>query len=183
VRRTRARSLALLATADLTYGEVGATRAVRLPVGYDHVLRDVVVGSGSDAFEAAADGLFAWRMHRAAGLATVGPAVRAVSGTTVVFRAGPAWLHLDIPCRVVYAVEEADRRGFAYGTLPGHPERGEEAFEVRLDDAGAVHFRICAFSKPASLLARAGGPLTRRAQSYATDRYVNALRNLAHPPT
>jgi uncharacterized protein (UPF0548 family) len=169
----------VLATADLTYSEVGATRAVRLPAGYDHVLRDVVVGNGSGAFEAAADGLFTWRMHREAGLATVGPAARAVSGTTVVLRAGPAWLHLDIPCRVVYSVEEADRRGFAYGTLPGHPERGEEAFEVRLGDTGVVHFRIRAFSRPASLLARAGGPLTRRVQSYATDRYISAMRNLA----
>ena len=37
------------------------------------------------------------------------------------------------PCRVVYVVDEPDRRGFAYGTLPGHPESGEELFLVRYD--------------------------------------------------
>jgi uncharacterized protein (UPF0548 family) len=76
-------------------------------------------------------------------------------------------------------VDEDRRRGFAYGTLPGHPERGEEAFVVRLTDVDEVRFRIRAFSRPASLLARAGGPLTRLAQQFATGRYVTAMRDLA----
>lgn len=42
--------------------------------------------------------------------------------------AGP--LRLRAPCRVVYTVTESRRRGFAYGTLPGHPECGEEAFVI-----------------------------------------------------
>ena len=29
---------------------------------------------------------------------------------------------LRAPCRVVYVIDEPDVRGFAYGTLPGHPE-------------------------------------------------------------
>jgi len=64
VRQTGLPSFAVLSTAEFTYPQVGATRDPHLPVGYDHVLRDVVVGRGSDAFEAAADGLFDWRMHR-----------------------------------------------------------------------------------------------------------------------
>jgi uncharacterized protein (UPF0548 family) len=70
----------------------------------------------------------------------------------------------------VYTVEEADRRGFAYGTLPGHPESGEEAFTVVLTGTGDVRIRIRAFSRPASLVARAGRPFTRLIQQYATDR-------------
>jgi uncharacterized protein (UPF0548 family) len=83
------------------------------------------------------------------------------------------------PCRVVYRVDEADSQGFAYGTLPGHPERGEEAFIVQLRPDGDVRLVIRAFSRPASALARAGGPLTRKAQAVVTDRYVRALRRLA----
>jgi uncharacterized protein (UPF0548 family) len=85
---------------------------------------------------------------------------------------------------VVYTITEADRRGFAYGTLPGHPERGEEAFLVTITDGTDVHFRIRAFSRPATLPARLGGPLTRLAQQYATDRYVKAARRIAqhHAP-
>ena len=81
---------------------------------------------------------------------------------------------------MVYTLEENARRGFAYGTLPGHPEQGEEAFIVEMGDTGDVRFRIWAFSRPASLLAKAGGPLTRLAQQYATNRYVAAMRDLAH---
>jgi uncharacterized protein (UPF0548 family) len=38
------------------------------------------------------------------------------------------------PCRVVYVLEETggevERYGFAFGTLPGHSEEGEERFTV-----------------------------------------------------
>jgi uncharacterized protein (UPF0548 family) len=71
-------------------------------------------------------------------------------------------------------VDEADRYGFAYGTLPGHPEQGEEAFVVeRLADRTV--FRIVALSRPAEWLARAGGPISRRIQRSTARRYLDAL--------
>ena len=39
---------------------------------------------------------------------------------------GTVWATL--PCRVIYVDEDPGRFAFAYGTLPGHPERGEVAF-------------------------------------------------------
>ncbi|MBB2947537.1 uncharacterized protein (UPF0548 family) [Actinoplanes lutulentus] len=158
--------------AGLTYPEVGATRDDQMPPGYGHVERDVVIGSGRAVFERAAEALFSWQMHRGTGLGVRSTAARAATGVVVTLRAG----FLTIPCRVVYTVETGDRRGFAYGTLPGHPERGEEAFLIELTEAGDVRVRIRAFSRPATLLARAGGPLTRRFQEFVTDRYVTALR-------
>jgi uncharacterized protein (UPF0548 family) len=163
---------------DFTYAEVGATRDDRMPAGYGHVHRDVRLGSGEGSFGRAVDALFDWRMHSLAGLKLVRSGGRAAPGVVVVFR-GP--LRLTIPCRVVYVVDEPGRRGFAYGTLPGHPERGEESFVVTLTETGEVRFRIRAFSRPASLLARAGGPVTRLVQQYATGRYVAALRLSAGP--
>lgn len=88
------------------------------------------------------------------------------------FGVGP--VSLRIPCRVAYVVEEPDRVGFAYGTLPGHPECGEEFFAVERRGGGATMV-VRAFSKPATLLARVGGPVTRRVQSVMTDRYLRAL--------
>jgi uncharacterized protein (UPF0548 family) len=38
--------------------------------------------------------------------------------------------------------DEADRFGFACGSLPGHPERGEEAFHIRRYPDGVVTFDI-----------------------------------------
>jgi uncharacterized protein (UPF0548 family) len=72
-------------------------------------------------------------------------------------------------CRIVYVVEDkaANRRryGFAYGTLDGHAERGEERFTVewnREDDT--VSYEILAFSRPRKLLAIMGYPLARSLQ-------------------
>jgi uncharacterized protein (UPF0548 family) len=62
-------------------------------------------------------------------------------------------------CRVVYLIDEDDgnlrRRGFAYGTLPEHAERGEERFtgEWRRED-GSVRYDLYAFSRPNHPLAR-----------------------------
>jgi uncharacterized protein (UPF0548 family) len=165
-----------------TYPEVGATREASLPSGYHHVRRDVAIGSGAAAFGAAAEALMTWRMHRAAGLDVLpGSATRASPGAFVRLRAGWGPLSLTAPCRVVYCVEQPDRRGFAYGTLPGHPERGEEAFVLHLTASGQVRFRICAFSRPAILLTRAAGPVARLAQAYVTTRYVTALTRLSRP--
>ncbi len=117
---------------DFTYSEVGATRDDLLPAGYGIVQRDVVVGDGRAAFERATEGLFGWQMHRKAGLSVRHGTARAAAGVVVVLRAG--WV-LPVPCKVVYTVGEQNRRGFAYGTLPGHPEQGEEAFLLRLTES------------------------------------------------
>ena len=93
---------------------------------------------------------------------------------------GPELLTTVAPCRVVYIVDEPDRFGFAYGTLPGHPEQGEEAFVVAKADDGAVRFTITAFSRPKEALARLGGPVTRFVQKRATKAYLDAMAQLAH---
>ena len=61
----------------------------------------------------------------------------AAVGSEVIVHLGP----VQAPCRVVYVVDEPDRRGFAYGTLPGHAESGEELFLVRYDPATEDVFR------------------------------------------
>jgi uncharacterized protein (UPF0548 family) len=76
----------------------------------------------------------------------------------------------------VYSVSEPGRRGFAYGTLPGHPESGEEAFVVTMQDDGNVALTVTAFSRPASLAARMAGPVAAAVQSHITNRYLSVLR-------
>jgi uncharacterized protein (UPF0548 family) len=80
------------------------------------------------------------------------------------------------PGRVVSVIDEARRQGFAYGTLPGHPERGEESFAVSLLDDGTVEFVLIAFSRPAVWWSRAGAPATRWVQQRVTARYLAALK-------
>jgi uncharacterized protein (UPF0548 family) len=165
---------------QLTYPHVGATRDARLPAGYRHVLRDVEIGAGRDTFERAAAALLDWRMHRGAGLAVEAPGP-ATPGVRVLLRVGAGPFRITAPCRVVYRIDQSDRQGFAYGTLAGHPESGEEAFVVDLTGSGRVRFRIAAFSRPAGGLARLGGPLTVLAQEIATHRYLRSMRRLSRP--
>ena len=40
---------------------------------------------------------------------------------------------------------------------------------------GAVTFTITVFSRPATFLARLGGPVTRAVQSQVTNRYLRAV--------
>jgi uncharacterized protein (UPF0548 family) len=97
-------------------------------------------------------------------------------GAVVALVFGASRFGVVSPCRVVYVVEEPGKRGFAYGTLPGNPEQGEECFVVELKPDGSVVLRITAFSRPANPLSRLGGPLTRWVQDWMTDRYVAALQ-------
>jgi uncharacterized protein (UPF0548 family) len=96
-------------------------------------------------------------------------------GDTVMLdiRFWPVWI--GAPARVVYVVDEPHRRGFAYGTLPGHPEDGEEAFVVERTDDGAVWMVIRAFSRPSRWYWRAVAPALRLTQEFYTRRYLKAL--------
>jgi uncharacterized protein (UPF0548 family) len=117
-------------------------------------------------------------MHRGAGLAVLAAPPRPAVGEVVVTRLGPPVLGPTAPCRIVYVVDEPRRRGFGYGTLAGHPASGEEAFLIEWANDDGVYLVIRAFSRPATMTARLGGPVARRIQDFVTDRYVRALKRL-----
>ncbi|MBC2638981.1 DUF1990 domain-containing protein [Rhodococcus wratislaviensis] len=158
-----------------TYPEVGASRDVPFPAGYHHVREQKVIGYGAEAFDAVAAHLCSWGMHRGAGLDVRAESPTAVPGTSVELGWGIGRVRLRFSCRVVYVVDEPHRRGFAYGTLPGHPERGEESFVVEQKADGSVLATIAAFSKPGRWFTRLGGPAGRVVQRVMTRRYLAAL--------
>jgi uncharacterized protein (UPF0548 family) len=163
--------LSELAALQLTYADVGAT-AGPLPAGYHHVQKSAVIGHGRNRFVEAAEAGMRWGMLRGAGLRVESTTERAEVGSEVIVRLGP----VRAPCRVVYVVDEPDRRGFAYGTLPGHAESGEELFLVRFDPAtDAVYADVTAFSRHATWWSRLGSPVTSLIQQIVTARYLKAL--------
>lgn len=170
--------LAELHAAPLSYPEHGAT-AGALPPGYGHLRRRSRVGGGPGALERAADALYGWRMHSGAGLvvAADGPAE---VGRTVVLGLGRP-LSLVLPCRVVWRIDEEHRRGFAYGTLPGHPEYGEESFVLERDREGAIWLDVTAFSRPGNAVVRVAGPANLAAQALFVRRYARALARATDP--
>ncbi|MBB2921466.1 DUF1990 family protein [Cellulomonas cellasea] len=159
----------------LTYPEVGASLTEELPRGYRHQRDRVRLGTGRALFERSAAAVTGWELHRRAGVRPAPGTPPAAAGSDVDLTAALGPLVLRMSCRVVAVVDEPDRRGFAYGTLTGHPERGEEAFVVHRDADDAVWLEVVAFSRPGRWYTRLGGPLARAAQRAATRRYLRAL--------
>ena len=173
-----------------SYDVVGSTRYDETPPGYHRLEHKARIGAGDEVFRRAGEALLNWRMHRIAGLPMTATDSPATIGTNSLGRLGAGMLvgrlrtavpgGLPIPCRVVWTVDEPDRIGFAYGTLEGHPESGEESFVVTREPDG-IYFTIRAYSRPAAWYARLGGPVTRQAQLQAARRYARSLERLAKP--
>jgi uncharacterized protein (UPF0548 family) len=79
---------------------------------------------------------------------------------------------VDVTCRVVEVVDDGARFGFAYGTLPVHPERGEESFIV---SRHPLTFTVVSVSHPVHPLARLAPPVADRLQANASARYLDAM--------
>ena len=164
-------SLGPLADKPFTYSDIGATSG-RLPDAYHHVTESARIGTGRARFDEAADRVMRWGMLRGAGAHVTPSTEVAQAGSVVIVGLGP----VRAPCRVVYVIDEENRRGFAYGTLPGHPESGEELFAVRYDPADdAVFAEIVAFSRHAKWWSKAAGPITSMLQRIMTKRYLSAV--------
>lgn len=163
----------------LTYREVGATRSPEaLPEGYHHLRHSAVVGHGRAAFEAAGTAVTTWRTHRASGATVRSEAVRAEPGVRLEVSAGVGRVRIGAPCEVIWTAYEEHRTGFAYGTLTGHPEQGEESFVVELAPDGTVRFTVTAFSRPAAWYTRLAGPLVPVLQRAYARQLGRTLRRL-----
>jgi len=181
VRRLSPDAIALLvasqAACELTYAEHGATLGL-MPAGYHHDQWEADLGKFDETtLDRLGAALCDWRVQRGAGL-SVYPADPARPGVTFAFSFRLAGAYVTAAARIVYVTSEAGRRGFAYGTLPQHPEQGEEAFHV-VRDGSRILFRVTAFSRPRHPLARAGAPVARLVQVRMNKAYLQAMRAAA----
>ena len=150
-----------------SYPEVGATRHT-LPAGYDIDHNRIHLGTGEETFVRARKALQHWKMFNLRWLQVHDPTAPILTGTTVVVLARVWGLWILNACRIVYVIDDARPLavfGFAYGTLPGHAERGEERFTVQWDQADdSVWYDILAFSRPRHWMARLGYLYVRHLQ-------------------
>jgi uncharacterized protein (UPF0548 family) len=159
--------LAARETLGYTYQHVGATDGA-LPAGFTVDRSIAALGTGERTYEAAKAALREWAQFRLGWVRIwpQRPPIAAGTALVVLARVGPQWW--ANPTRIAYVVDEPGERptfGFAYGTLPGHAETGEERFTVSWDrPTDEVSYEILAFSRPQHRLARIGYPLTRRLQ-------------------
>ncbi|CAL9588017.1 DUF1990 domain-containing protein [Streptomyces griseomycini] len=166
-----------MSSADFTYDHVGATREPgSCPPGFHPMRVRTRLGEGEEVFRRAAEAVLTWELHRAVGVGLDADAERAAPGVDVTVTLAGI---VKAPCRVVWTVEEPRRAGWAYGTLAGHPECGEESFVVDRTGDGTVWLTVEAFSRAARWYARAGGPATRGLQHAYARRCGKVLRHLA----
>ncbi len=162
---------------SFTYDDVGATREQgACPPGFRPMHVRTRLGEGEPVFRRAAEAVLTWEMHREMGVGIEAGAERAAPGVDVTVTLAGL---IKAPCRVVWALEEPRRAGWAYGTLPGHPESGEEAFVVDRTGDGTVWLTVHAFSRPAKWYAKAGGPAARAFQHAYARRCGTVLRRLS----
>jgi uncharacterized protein (UPF0548 family) len=164
---------------DYTYSGIGTIQTTPLPsYKVDHVR--VRLGAGEEKYQRARTALDAWQQF-ALGWTEAWPRhtpLREGETVAVLIRAfGVWWLNAQ---RIVYVVDESassmSRYGFAYGTLPGHVEAGEERFLVewnREDDSVWYDIRAC--SRPRHFLIRIGKWQVRRMQQRFRDDSAAAM--------
>ena len=154
------------------------------PRGYMRDRNRIKLGEGGKAFERATESIRRWEMFNMGWLELCWPNAPIEVGTTVAVLADLKFFWSLNACRIARLVDEQGdvwRFGFAYGTLPEHVERGQEAFIVEwntIDDS--VWYDLSAYSKPNQLLARLGYPVTRALQKrFARDSMRAMVRGSA----
>ncbi len=168
---------------SFSYPEVGATRNKAAPGGYniDHTI--IRLGTGSDLFTCAAEALQHWEIYGIDWLQLLWPSTPMEVGSTVGVLTRQLGVWSLNACRIVYLIDEETpirRYGFAYGTLPGHAERGEERFTVELRDDNSIWYDVYAFSHPNHLLTAASYPFARLLQKrFARDSQRAMLNAVA----
>lgn len=144
-----------------SYQEVGQTKFTKPILHFDNDHNSILLGNGNDVWLKAKNALDAWEQFPSK-WTTIYPkntALKEGEVVAVLFRVLGLWWTNS--ARIVYSFDEPNRYGFAYGTLPGHIEKGEEVFWIERDYQGDIYYHIKAFSRPRFWLVRLAYPFAR----------------------
>ena len=91
-------------------------------------------------------------------------------------------MNADGELRVIYAIEEPRRVGFALGTVGDSVVSGEESFIVTWADNDEVRFTVRAFDRPVATLYRIVPALVKRRRRELFRGYLQAISPLYTTP-
>lgn len=142
-----------------------------VPDGYRHDRWTAPLPHGFDPARLALQG---WIGHGTAGITITDPPPIAVGETVAMaIPVGPIWV--TAAARIVDVVDEPDRYGFTYATLPHHPEDGEESFIITRDGDSDATCTVTAVWRTGTYVSRVLPPLTRFPQRRAIGRYLTGI--------
>ena len=104
------------------------------------------------------------------------------AGTTIRLDGRVKGMQADAQLRVIFAIEEPRRVGFALGTVSDSVVSGEESFMLEWNDNDEVWFTVRAFDAPAALLYRLLPGLVRRRRRELFRGYLRAISPLYTTP-
>jgi uncharacterized protein (UPF0548 family) len=171
---------------ELNYPEIGGSRDPSLLRGYNIDHYSIQLGQGEAAYERAVAAVRELHMWDFDWIQLCWPTRPIAVGTVLATLTRQMGVWFLNACRIVYVIEEDQPRhrfGFAFGTIAGHIERGEERFlvEWRPED-DSVWYEILAFSRPAHWLLNLGYPYARRVQKRFGADSLQAIRKVVEAP-
>jgi uncharacterized protein (UPF0548 family) len=104
------------------------------------------------------------------------------AGTTIRLDGRVKGMRADAELRVIFAIDEPRRVGFALGTVSDSVVSGEESFMLEWYDNDEVWFTVRAFDAPSSFFYRLLPALIRRRRRELFTRYLRAISPLYTTP-
>jgi uncharacterized protein (UPF0548 family) len=172
-----------------SYLEIGASKD-RIPDNYPVNHHRIRIGNGAQTFDRAKKAIDDWTMYKLDWTRVYPPKTPINIGESVCIVVNHGFCWSINSCRIIYVLNEYNestkRYGFAFGTLPGHSETGEERFTVewnRADDS--VFYELLSFARPQHILAHIGFPfVTFFQRKFARDSgesMLNAVSKNSNP--
>jgi uncharacterized protein (UPF0548 family) len=136
------------------------------------------LGTGERVFASAKQAFAEWQQFDLDWAHVANPEAKMAVGEIVAVEVRSLGLWTLNLSRIVETVDSPDRFGFVYATTEMHVEQGEERFLLRRDEAtGEVWYELEAVSRPRSVLALMGYPVTRVFQHrFARDSHRKMLK-------
>jgi len=150
-----------------------------LPVGFKRKVWTRQIAHGD--FDRAADAIRSWAGHDCAGIVRWPAQPPIMAGQTLAMAIPVGPLAITATSRIIDVVDEPERYGFTYTTMPHHPVDGEESFIVERGPTGAVTVTVIAVWQQAMLATRVCPPVTTFLQDRAIGQYLDGIANSKSP--
>jgi uncharacterized protein (UPF0548 family) len=164
----------------LSYQRGGSTRPDlgewTPPTGFRSFESTTQIGAGSADWAEVTHGVMRWAVKTRSGFRVDSLPDRDVmigERRWITLRVGP--VSVREPVEIVAVIDDGDRRGFAYGTLEGHPVSGEEAFIVHRSPDDTIWFTLRSLTRAPHGGWRVVYPIALVAQRVFRRRYQRAL--------